>query len=267
MKWGQLIYHLLLLSLPFALAAGALWIISQVKGGWEGLGYFFVLMWVAGAWGVAVLLYLAWVVSQTGLQGPGLAAAAVLLAATIGGAWWGYQNHREEAGCRAAHQFYERLATLPPAEHEAAIRAGERFVKTDALCTQEGVRTWFGRDPAPAGAQPPLTDAQRVPVLQMLFQHGLPPANGLLRDAVTWGDAHMVELLIAARLRASPAGPVFPVALAEPAIRRLEPGTSEPDEEQQRYRAIARLFATQPGFESLELPDALRKRLQAVGAK
>lgn len=267
MKWGQIAYHLLLLSLPFVLIAGALWIAAQLKGGWDALGYVYFLLWVLGAWGVAVLLYLAWVVSRAGLQGPGLAAAAVLVAAVIAGAYWGYQKFRGGADCRAAHQFYERLAGLPPGEREAAIRAGERFVKTDALCTQEGVSTWFGRNPAPAGSEPPLTNAQRVPVLRMLFEHGLPPTDKLFRDAVLAADVEMVELLIATRMRVSSSVPVFPLALAEPAINRLDAGTAEPDEEQRRYRAIARLFTAQPGYESIELSASQRERLQGVEKK
>jgi len=263
-KWGQVLYHLLLLSTPFVLIAGGLWVAAQLKGGWDALGYVYFLLWALGAWGIAALIYLAWVVSRVGLQGPGLAAAAVVFAAVIAAAYWGYQRYREEADCRAAHQFYERLAALPPGEREAAIRAGGRFVKSDDFCANEGVSTWFGRNPAPAGSQPPLTDAQRVPVLRMLFEHGLPPSDMLFRGAIETADVEMVELLVAIRLRGSPAGPVFPIAIAGPAISRLNPETSQPDEEQRRYRAIARLFVTQRGYESIELSAAQKERLRVV---
>lgn len=107
-----------------------MWIAAQVEGGWEGPGYFYFLLWALGAWAVAVLLYLAWVVSRAGMEGPGV--AAVLVAAVIAGAYFGYQKNREGGDCRAAHQFYERLDPAAPESDEEPrrYRAIARLVVT-----------------------------------------------------------------------------------------------------------------------------------------
>ncbi len=263
---------LLYLTIPLALLAAGFLILGRTTGGgWSSLDYLVYAMATGAVWAVAALGYLGWVLVRDGWQASGIPAAVVLAAVALAAAGWWYARHAEEAECRAAQQFYAGLSATPAADRPEAIRAGGRWVAEPSGCAIDGIRTWLGRDPLVPDGAAPLSDGERVAVLALLLDAGLPPGDRLLRGyAVEDGDPDATRLLLRRRKALGPAAgadaELFPDDIVQPLITRARtmPGQA-PAPDAARYRATLAVLVE----EGLDDPSALsewtRERLTELG--
>ncbi len=262
---------LLYFTVPLALLAAGFLILGKTTGGWPSLDYLVYAMATGAAWAVVVLGYIGWVLVRDGWQASSLPAAVVLAAVALAAGGWWYARHAEEADCRAAQEFYARLAATRAADRLEAIRAGGPWVSAPSGCAIDGIRTWIGRDPLVNDGATPLSDSERVAVLALLLEAGLPPGYRLLRGyAVEDGDPEATRLLLRRRKALGPAAGAdadpFPDDMVQTLITRARtvPGQA-PAPDAARYQATLAVLVE----EGLDDPSALsewtRERLTELG--
>lgn len=217
------------ISLPLLLIAGGLLAVgSSMKSGWDGLTWSIYAVIVVAIWAAAVLAWCGWIVLRDGWQWSSLPPALVLLAAIAAAALWGGDRWLEQRRCAQSADFFTRFAQSRPQERPALLAENRRQVERPHRCGLDMIGYHLGLDHdgwpvSPAG------DADRLAALKQLLDAGLPPEEGLLFNAASYGDREGLRLLNGARQRlnqagARPAWPLHPPRVALAALKRLDRG-------------------------------------------
>ena len=265
---------LLYISIPFAVAGGVLLVLSQTTnaGVWRALDFAIYAAAVGILWALTVTGYLIWTVLRDGWQTASVPAAVILVIIATGTAVWLWRSHSESSDCTAAHAFYARLAGLPEMARHNTVLEGSPFILSPSPCAIEGLRTWFGRDPAPPeGDALPLGDRERLKALQEMLEAGLPPDDALLDGfAATDGDAAAARLILERRrqLNAEDGGnrSLFPKTVVSHALSRAAPcATDDPSEDALRYREVLRVLVEIGKPDPASLDPGTREGLACLG--
>jgi hypothetical protein len=249
------------IALPFLLVAAALWFWPAVtgQGGWAPLSYALYATVVAGIGAVAVLGYLAWIVVRDGLQASTAPAAAAVVLAVGGVAWFFWSRHADEAGCVAAQAFQDELAAMPADARLAAIRDAGRAVSRPHVCAYGAVAHHFG----PPGDLP---EAEKRAALAALLAAGMPADERLLyRLAVDTPDAEAVRMLVRRRAEAG-LEPMPPYSLRALVSAIRSSGDADGAGEGPELRAVLAVWAEETRPTAASVPEDLRRDLDELGA-
>lgn len=265
---------LLWITIPFAIVGGIFAVMSETTdaGFWRAMDFAIYAGGVAMLWAVTVVGYLIWIVLRDGWQTSSIPAMVILALVVTGAAYWVWTSYIATTPCEAAHDFYGRLAGLPAAERRVAIRESGDHIRAPSSCALEGLRTWFGLDPAPPeGGGAPLGDAERLDALQQMLDAGLPPNEGVLTSfAAMDADAAATRLILQQRrklkVERNADWELFPVSVASHALSRAHAcNGGDPGEEAARYRNLLRTLVEVGRPDAASLDAEMREELTCLG--
>ena len=234
---------LIVLSIPFLLIAGFCFAMSQYAGGWDGLGWAVYMAVALGVWALVVAGCFVWLIVRDGpLVWHGV-PLLILVLAVLAGATWGARLWWQDHTCKAEGTFYEAFAAQPMSQRPAMLALAPRPLDDLTFCGRETVALRFLADPyapLPAASQ---EEADRIATLALLLEHGLPPDDTWLYQAVAAADPEAVRLLIARRMASGGGEETVPARFVEQALGGIDNDPMSPYHAfLGRYLEILRIF-------------------------